>query len=187
MSETSIYLIRHGETQYAWDQDNDSPLSSDGCLQSEELIEKLNNDDLTSFDLISSPKKRARQSAAPLSKFLDKAVVINDVYVEIPFSGIKQEQKNEWLNNIMHMNIAKLPKEIKAWRNNILNEIKDSKQNKIIFTHFMVINVIAGDYYKNKSLLYFYPDYLSITKITLSNNTIIDLKLGYRKKTQINT
>jgi hypothetical protein len=50
----------------------------------------------------------------------------------------------------------------------------------------MVINAIVGSLLKKSALMYFYPNYVSVTKITFENNEVKSISLGDEKKTIIN-
>ena len=93
----------------------------------------------------------------------------------------------EWLKSIMKMDITLLPKDVKKWRSRIIGSLISIKSNSIIFSHFMVINVVVG-YIKNHSiLLSMYPDNGSLTKIKVSNGKISLIEIGDEKNTKINT
>jgi hypothetical protein len=50
----------------------------------------------------------------------------------------------------------------------------------------MVINAVVSGLMKRSEIMYFYPDYTSITQITLQNNRAKSISLGDEKKTLIN-
>ena len=60
------------------------------------------------------------------------------------------------------------------------------KNNTIIFSHFMVMNVLASYANSEQRLLSFYPDYTSFIKIVLRNESIYSIELDKEKKTKIN-
>ena len=82
---------------------------------------------------------------------------------------------------------AMLPEDVKEWRSRIIEKLKNIKSNSIIFSHFMVINVVVGYIKKHPILLSMYPDNGSLTKIKVSNGKISLIKIGDEKNTKINT
>ena len=79
-----------------------------------------------------------------------------------------------------------LPNNIKLWEKNIFEKVKSFHQSTIIFSHFMVINSILSTLSNNKNLLYFYPDYTSVTKIINLNGELNHFFCEGNKKTFIN-
>jgi alpha-ribazole phosphatase len=79
----NLYFIRHGETEYNAlniSQGEDTELSSLGLTQAELLAKRFSN---TPVDVIySSPMKRARQTAAVVSKLLEKDITYSDYLKE---------------------------------------------------------------------------------------------------------
>ena len=47
-----------------------------------------------------------------------------------------------------------------------------------IFTHFLVINSMVAELIANQILLYFYPDFPSITKIIISDGKVKEFFIG---------
>ena len=63
-----IFLIRHGEASQSWDQSPDPGLSELGKSQAKDCFNFLSSrTELSNFDLVSSPLKRAMQTAKALS------------------------------------------------------------------------------------------------------------------------
>ena len=50
----------------------------------------------------------------------------------------------------------------------------------------MVINSVVSDFVEADSIMHFFPDYTSITKVVLENGYIKDCKIGGNQKTDIN-
>ena len=187
MAEVEIILIRHGEAASGWSDDSDPGLSNLGKSQAEAVKENLESFTSQNFQLISSPKKRAIETAQPTSLDWKSEIKIDDAFSEIPASNIKLERRMEWLKSMMNMDIAMLPEDVKEWRSRIIKKLKNIKSNSIIFSHFMVINVVVGYIKNHPILLSMYPDNGSLTKIKVSNGEISLIKIGDEKNTKINT
>ena len=161
----TIYLIRHGEANAAWDEDPDPGLSEKGKLQSEELKKDLTHDLSSSFDAISSPLLRAQETAKPLKESLGFDLNINDTFAEIPSPGVPLSERRDWLRGIFNAKVTELEEPQFLWRNSIIESLKMLKNDTIIFSHFMVINCVVGWIKNSEKFVSFHPDNCSITKI----------------------
>ena len=50
----------------------------------------------------------------------------------------------------------------------------------------MVVNVLISALLKKNRIMYFHPDYVSVTKITFENYEVKSITLGDEKKTVVN-
>ena len=186
MSEINLLLVRHGEAAESWGKHPDPGLSELGIKQSASLVNNKMLELLDSYSFVSSPKLRAKITAEPLIKKFNKELIIQDAYSEIPSDDIDNSQKKAWLTNVMNTDIRDLPDFVANWRNNIIKHSLGVSQNTIIFTHFMVINALVSSLLQKSALMYFYPNYVSVTKITFENKEVKSISLGDEKKTIIN-
>ena len=76
-------------------------------------------------------------------------VSINPLFAEIPSPGINLSERKEWLQKIFLMKSSDLETPQKKWRDAIINEIENLNKPTIIFSHFMVINIIVSHLKKN--------------------------------------
>ena len=160
-----IYLIRHGEADSSWDKDADPRLSEEGKKQSQNLVDEILKDLPSSFEIISSPLLRTRETALPLIDKLDLELKIKDTFTEIPSPGIPLSERKDWLRGIFSLKVSELEEPQMEWRNNVINSLKQLKNDTIIFSHFMVINAVVGWINDSEKFVSFYPDNCSITKI----------------------
>ncbi len=186
MSDISIILIRHGEAAASWSEDPDPGLSDNGHEQAESLLIHDCYQDLSGYQFISSPKLRAIETSNFLAKKFNKNVRTDLSFSEIPATGVQMKDKMEWLGNISSMPIEDLPLEVAVWRKEIITSLLLTKSNTVIFSHFMVMNVIASYARGEQRLLSFYPDYTSFIKIVLRNESIHSIEFDKEKKTKIN-
>lgn len=173
-----IFLIRHGEANASWDEDRDPGLSIKGKFQSKLLEKDISNELPSSFDAISSPLSRAKETALPLKEKLGFKLLINDIYAEIPSPGIPLSKRRDWLRAIFHARINELEKPQMEWRDKIIRSLKLLKQDTIIFSHFMVINSVVGWINDSEKFVSFHPDNCSVTKIEKVGDSFKILELG---------
>lgn len=186
MSEINLLLVRHGEAAESWGKHPDPGLSELGIKQSASLVNNKMLESLDSYSFVSSPKLRAKMTAEPLIKKFNKGLIVHDAYSEIPSDNIDNSQKKAWLTDLMNTEIRNLPDFVVNWRKNIINHSLNVSQNTIVFTHFMVINTLISSLLKKKTLMYFYPNYVSVTRLTLKDKEVKSISLGDEKKTIIN-
>jgi broad specificity phosphatase PhoE len=164
----TIYLIRHGEANAAWDEDPDPGLSEKGKLQSEELKTELAQQLPSSFEAISSPLLRAQETAKPLKETLGFDLNIND-----PLS-----ERRDWLRGIFNAKVKELEEPQLLWRNSIIESLKVLQKDTIIFSHFMVINCVVGWIKNSEKFVSFHPDNCSVTKIRREKDEFEILNMG---------
>ena len=183
-----IILIRHGEAASTWEKSSDPGLSDLGKAQAEECSnELLKLEKIGSFSLISSPLARAKETSKPLSDKINLPVSINPLFAEIPSPGINLSERKEWLQKIFLMKSSDLETPQKKWRDAIINEIENLNKPTIIFSHFMVINIIVSHLKKNGLVVSFYPDNSSITNLSKDNEGKIRIiNLGSELQTELN-
>ena len=186
MSQFEIIFVRHGEAESSFGTHQDPALSKNGLTQSLKLIEHNELQSLEKFAFISSPKLRAIETAKPIANKFNKEIKIDETFIEIPTEDIEMNKKQEWLKQIVRKERNQLPNNIKLWEKNIFEKVKSFHQSTIIFSHFMVINSILSTLSNNKNLLYFYPDYTSVTKIINLNGELNHFFCEGNKKTFIN-
>ena len=183
-----IILIRHGEASSSWEKSADPGLSDLGKAQAEECSnELLKIKNISSFNLISSPLTRAKETSKPLSKKINIPVSINPLFAEIPSPGINLSERKEWLQKIFKMKLSDLEAPQKKWKNSIIAELENLDKPTIIFTHFMVINIIVSYLKESNLIVSFYPDNCSITNLLKKNKREIELiNLGSELQTELN-
>ena len=103
MAEVEIILIRHGEAASSWGDDPDPGLSNLGKSQAEAVKENLESFTNQNFQLISSPKKRAIETAQPTSLDWKSEIKIDDAFSEIPASNIKLKRRMEWFESMFRL------------------------------------------------------------------------------------
>ena len=185
MSQSHIILVRHGEASEGWSVHPDPGLSELGRMQAENSAKGLINK-IASYQLLSSPKKRAVETMEIMhieNKFPFK---LDSRFIEIPSDNVDANKKKEWLSRIFTTPIEELPETVKEWRSNLISWLKNAEGNFIVTTHFMVINTLVSYITSNNTISYFYPDYASRTEIFIKNGELTQLILGDDKKTVIN-
>jgi len=185
MSQSHIILVRHGEASEGWPVHPDPGLSELGRRQAAKTGDSL-IEQIPSYQLISSPKKRAVETMEIMSKKEKGAFQLDSNFIEIPSADIQLNEKRDWLIRIFTTPIHELPETVQEWRNNLIAWLREAEGNFIVTTHFMVINTLVSYIASNNQISYFHPDYASRTEIFIKDKKLIQLILGDDKKTVIN-
>ena len=182
-----IYLIRHGEAAQSWDQSADPGLSELGKEQALECFNSLSKkEDLSQFNLISSPLQRAQETSLHFKKNLNKQLSLNEAFREIPSPGISLLERKNWLQEVFKKNISDLDKPQQNWQSNILLTLKDLSEPTIIFSHFMVINIVVSTLKDDPRVVSFYPDNCSITELKSDEGKLNLISTGNELQTRVN-
>ncbi|WP_431234147.1 histidine phosphatase family protein [Mycolicibacterium psychrotolerans] len=171
-----LLLVRHAlphRTEAG--EGSDPELSDEGWDQARRLPDALNRFPLAR--LISSPQRRALQTAEPVAKATGLTVDIDDRLAEydrglsyyVPIEQVRKERPEEWAR----MADGRLPStvdedEFRGRVSAALSDIvaaADHDETVAVFSHGGVINVILHELLGTKRLLSFPIDYVSITRL----------------------
>lgn len=171
-----LLLVRHAlphRTEAG--EGSDPELSGEGWEQARRLPEALDRFPLAR--LISSPQRRALQTAEPVAKATGLTVDIDDRLAEydrglshyVPIEQVRKERPEEWAR----MADGRLPSTVDEdeFRGRVgaaLSDIvaaADHDETVAVFSHGGVINVILHELLGTKRLLSFPIDYVSITRL----------------------
>jgi broad specificity phosphatase PhoE len=157
----TIRLIRHGEAAASWQQNPDPGLSEQGRVQAQSLADKLAA--TAPAIILSSPLRRAQETAAPLARACHLSVTIVDAFREIPTPPhIAIGNRLSWLQACAHKPWCDADPVVLAWRDNLTQAIFALQGDVVIFTHFMVMNAVLGQLRGEDTLVCYQPDYCSV-------------------------
>jgi len=168
---TALWLVRHGEPTSTWGHNSSDPaLSTLGHKQSEALVPKLAQ--LDAKVLVSSPKLRAIETAAPFSNYTTLSANILPAIRELPSDGISHKERPSWLKQTLLTHWTNTTPEILRWRQGIWDWARSIEQPTIAFSHFVVINALKSFENPNGPVVQLLPSHASISHFEISNNTI---------------
>ena len=111
---------------------------------------------------------------------------MNEAFREIPSPGISLLERKNWLQEVFKKNINELEKPQQIWQSKILSTLKSFTEPTIIFSHFMVINIVVSTLKNDPRVVSFYPDNCSITTIENNEGTLNLISKGNELQTQVN-
>lgn len=180
-----IFLVRHGEAAASWAQSSDPGLSELGVKQAGQASELLQPRLGAQTQLVSSPLARARETAAPLARELDRPVRLNEAFREIP-APVPLPQRQTWLRQFMQETWDPQPDSLHEWRARGFGQLLELREPTVVFTHFLVINALVGQVLERAETLCFWPDNASITHLRHTGQTLELVELGREMETVVN-
>jgi len=180
----TLFLVRHGQAAAGWNQNPDPGLSETGRQQALAVRDHFFPGPLR--DLFSSPLLRARETAQPLADAWQLTPVIEPAFAEIPApANYPVEQRLQWLLALRDCRWPQCSPELHAWRNGILQRLAQLPDGAIVFSHFMVMNVIVGAASGNDAVVCYQPDNGSILQLTLEGGRLIVVDMGRQAATRV--
>ena len=180
-----VFLVRHGEAAATWTEAEDPGLSPLGHRQASAAAEELAALLSSRFNLVSSPLRRARETAAALASRLETDVRVVQAFQEIP-APVPMSERQQWLQGIMNLRWQDIESGIGDWRSGIFRNLERLKQPSVIFTHFMVINAIVSELSGKQEIVCCLPDNASITHVRKTDGGFQLVALGRQIATHVN-
>ncbi|WP_024442998.1 MULTISPECIES: histidine phosphatase family protein [unclassified Mycobacterium] len=176
-----LLLIRHAlPLRSEYGQGSDPELSETGFAQAQRLPDALTRFPITR--LVSSPQRRAIQTAEPLAARLGHSVDIDERFAEydrdlagyLPIEQLRTERPQDWAR----MAQGHLPADVDeaAFCARVADAVADvvagsaPDDTVAVFSHGGVINVILHQVLGTQRLLSFPIDYVSITRLLYSRS-----------------
>lgn len=178
-----VYLVRHGRAAAGWDSDRDPALDEVGAAQAEAVAERLGA--MAPVDLVSSPLRRARETAAPLERRWSRPARIEPAVAEIPSPCADLAARGRWLRAAMEGTWADLGPDYGAWRDAVAAALSRLTRDAVIFTHFVAINAVVGHATADDRLVCFRPDNCSVTTFETRNGGLHLVALGDQAGTEV--
>ncbi|MDP5052718.1 MAG: histidine phosphatase family protein [Congregibacter sp.] len=181
-----IYLVRHGEAAASWGQSADPGLSELGHTQAKNAAASLELQlGSAGVSLVSSPLLRAQETAIPLARSLDRDVLIDERFREVP-SPVSLTERQDWLRGFMRQQWQEQDASLHGWRDSLVQAVQELPGSAVIFTHFLVINALVGWYTKRPETLVFWPDNASVTVLERTDSVLAVKTLGQEMATIVN-
>ena len=182
---TQIWIVRHGEAAASWEKDPDPGLSLLGQEQAERTAQALSEFVPEGATLLSSPLKRAQETAAAFARKRGSEVAIDPRFSEVrspvPLSGRKA-----WLQAFMQQDWSEQSDDLWAWRNDIIAGLQACTGPTVIFCHFLVINAVIAEIQKKSAVLQVYPANASYHELSLVEGELSLVQIGEQMETRVN-
>lgn len=159
---TRVVLVRHGRASAGWGTDPDPGLDDLGAQQAADAARVLAESPVC--ELVSSPLRRCRETAAPLAALWATSVRLEPRVAEIPSpEGVPMDERVDWLRAAMRGTWADLGERYTAYRDGIVDAIVTMPADTVVFSHFIAINAVIGAAVSDDRLVIRSLDNASIT------------------------
>jgi broad specificity phosphatase PhoE len=182
VSPARLYLVRHGRPTATFAEAPDAGLDPDGAIQAEAVAGRLGP--LGPLAIVSSPLRRARETAAPLERLWGRSALIDAAIAEIPLVGVSLARRGEWLRGVMASRWPDLPAELRSWRALVVEALAGIGQSTVLFTHYVAINVAVGHATGDDHLVVFAPDHCSVTVLEANSGALKLVERGAEAETR---
>lgn len=155
----------------------DPGLDALGKTQAEEAARRLQP--LGPLAIVSSPLARARETAAPLAGLWNREPVIDKAVAEIPSPTDNLQDRVAWLRQFMAGSWSGATPSLAAWRESVIAALVSQREDTVIFSHYVAINVAVGAALGDDRVVVFSPDNCSVTVFDVEAGKLRLLEKGH--------
>lgn len=188
-----LYLVRHARPATGWGEDVDPGLDDAGVAQARICAEALKTT-TQRLPVYTSPMRRCRETAAPLTALWHSEAHVLPAVAEIPAPDLDATARRAWLNATLHGTWAQMyaaaPSgsiDYAAWRRSIIDALLAMEHDCVIYTHYIAINVGVGAATRCEDVLCFRPDHASVTILDVTNGRLQLVERGREAATSVLT
>jgi broad specificity phosphatase PhoE len=179
-----LYLIRHGEPAGTWIDSHDPGLTDRGREQAKAAADRLRL--LTPKRIVSSPLRRALETARPLAEAIAVEPVLAREVAEIPTpDNMSLEHRGDWLRAIMSRNWGGVEPGLRRWRDEVITYLSGLQGDTAVFSHFIAINVALGAAIGDERVTCFQPAHASVTILETKGRALSLVELGEIAETTV--
>ena len=178
-----LYLIRHGRPSAGFADAVDPGLDEIGHAQAQAIAQELTS--LGPLLVLTSPLKRARETAIPLEVQWGVTARVESRIAEIPSPNENLEKRAVWLSQALRGRWSDLSSEHQAWREQVIRCLVECQGSTVMTTHFIAINAAVGFATGDDRLVCFEPDHCSCTVLEVETNSLRVISLGRQRTTLI--
>jgi broad specificity phosphatase PhoE len=192
----TVYIVRHGRVASNPADAGDPELSPEGQAQAEAVGQELASRLSGTLPIFSSPLRRCRETAAPLSRLWGVQPIMDARVAEVPGPPAAALPRDEWLRRALVLDwpeLIQLGKSLQAgydstlvnWREGVLSAVLACRNDAVIFSHFVPVNVLTGRATRSQRVACFLPDHTSITIFETTGDEIRLLERGREMKSRV--
>lgn len=180
-----LYLVRHGRAAAGFAEAADPGLDALGRTQADQVAERLAP--LGPLAMLTSPLKRARETSEPLAARWRRPVPVEPAVAEIPSpAGLDLAERAVWLREFMGGSWRNASRDLAQWREEAIQALLAIKDDTVVFSHFIAINVAAGAAENDDRVILFRPDNCSVTILEVGDDRLRLVERGHEAETKVN-
>jgi broad specificity phosphatase PhoE len=170
-----LYLVRHG--RIASSGDPDPGLADIGRVQAERMAAALRGNG--PLPILTSPYRRARETAAPLASLWGVTPSIDSRLGELPSPpGAEFGSHSEWLKYALSRRWPEMHESLRCWRDQVMQVLLEIPADAVVVSHFVAINVAVGHALRDERVTCFQPENCSYTVLDSNRKDFCLIKLG---------
>jgi len=184
MSEAvTLYLVRHGRPTGSFAEVADPGLDEVGITQADAVAQELAA--FGPLALITSPLRRARETATPFERLWRTTARVEPSVAEIPTPGADLPTRAAWLREVMRGQWSHLSEQHTQWRQRVIDTLVTLPSSTVVTTHFIAINVAVGAAIGDDRMICCEPDHCSATVLEVRGDRLHLVSLGRQRETKI--
>ncbi len=172
-----LYMVRHGRATAGFGESMDPGLDEHGKSQAEKTAARLRP--LGPLAILSSPLARTRETAAPLARLWGREPAIEPAVAEIPSPTDNLLERVAWLRQFMAGSWSNAPPRLAAWRESAISALLSQRENTVIFSHYVAINVAVGFAQCDDRVIVFSPENCSVTIVDVEGGKLRLIEKGH--------
>lgn len=178
-----IYLVRHGKAMAGWGMEKDPGLDDLGQAQAKAAA--LTLAPLGPIPIITSPLTRTRETCRPLAKIWELEPRVEKRVGEIRFPSETPADRVRWLKEVMVDQWPNLDRDLRQWRQEVIEALVSIDTDTVVFTHYIAINVAVGHATEDDRVVCFRPDNASITVLESNGDNLLLIERGTEAVTEV--
>jgi broad specificity phosphatase PhoE len=167
---TRLLLVRHARPAAGFDADLDPGLDEVGREQADALADRLGA--RSPLPVISSPLRRARETAAPLGRRWGCRPVIEEAVGEIPAPIGAPTARAAWLRERLDARWDEVEDRLLEWRAQLLEVLVALGEDTVVVTHYVAINTAVGAATGDERLVSCAPGHASTTELEVTRGVL---------------
>jgi broad specificity phosphatase PhoE len=180
---TRLVLVRHGRATAGWSEDHDPGLDGGGRAQAERVAQLLAA--RPPRPIVTSPLRRARETAAPLEAAWGVTARVEPMVGEIPSPSDALVSRGQWLTGVLRSRWPELDHDVQAWRSAVVETLVAAPHHCVAFTHYVAINVAVGAATDDDRVVVFHPDNCSVTELDVVDGRLVLVSRGDEAPTAV--
>lgn len=178
-----VVLVRHGHPAAGYGAHHDPGLDDVGRAQAEAASEALAS--IGPQPIVVSPLRRTRETAAPLAERWAATPVVDERVGEVRSPSDALDERVPWLRAVLASSWPDLPGDLRAWREDVLAALRELREDAVVVTHFVAINVVVGAATADRRVVCSTPDFCSRTIVEVEPHHFRLLELGAQAATAV--
>ncbi len=121
----------------------------------------------------------------PLAKIWQLEPRVEKRVGEIRFPSETPADRVRWLKEVMVDQWPNLDRDLRQWRQEVIEALVSIDTDTVVFTHYIAINVAVGHATEDDRVVCFRPDNASITVLESDGNNLLLIERGTEAVTSI--